>query len=197
MSWQATIWVAELPHSRVAHVPFRVLMLLADHAHSDGTSAWYHIDTLAGKLEVSQRTIYRALKELKDQGLIREGDQRLVSHIPENKRPKVYDLNLSDTAKTRLTDLSPLTTDGKHSKEEPPFKTNKDLEAGHTVSVTPDDQEQGQTDGYAAGSSPHIGSADLLDVDECYRVYGHSRGVGLMANTCRRCHSDIPTLTRS
>lgn len=95
MSWQATLWTANLPHSRVGHVPFRVLMLLADHAHEDGTSAWFHVEVIADKLEVSQRTVYRGLAALKEGGLIREGDQRLVSHIPENKRPKVYDLNVN------------------------------------------------------------------------------------------------------
>lgn len=143
MSWQATLWAANLPHSRVGHVPFRVLMLLADHAHDDGKASWRSVSSLATTLDVSERTIHRAIAELKDQVLIREGDQRLVNHIPSNKRPKVYDLVMTTRdsvpvpLSTGVTDLSGVTTDVAALEEEPPLPTSKTYRGDHTGPVTP------------------------------------------------------------
>lgn len=164
MSWQATIWAASLPHSRVGHVPFRVLMLLADHAHDDGTATWRSVSSLASTLEVSERTIQRAIADLKDQHLIRYGDQRLLSHLPSGRgkgRPMVYDLVMSyqssqpttldqvdgpeDLGVTEVTppgsdpeELSTgVTTDVVSYKEEPPIDITKVLNATNTEAVTP------------------------------------------------------------
>lgn len=154
MSWQASLWAATLPHKRVAHIPFRVLMLLADHAHDDGKNIWRANSSLAAVLEVSERTIQRAIRELKDQGLIVPGDQRLTSHLPEHRRPVVYDLMMHqpwsqpttlDGAEsapvgelsTGVTDLSGVTTAVVSSKEEPPLDITKALKADHTAAVAP------------------------------------------------------------
>jgi len=165
MSWQATIWAASLPHSRVAHVPFRVLMLLADHAHDDGTATWRSVSSMAATLEVSHRTIQRAIADLKDQHLIRYGDQRLLSHLPTGRghgRPMVYDLVMShqtwqpttldqvdDLDNLGVSEVSPQESDDEELstgvttgvvslKEEPPLDITKVLNATHTVPVTPE-----------------------------------------------------------
>lgn len=143
MSWQATLWAANLPHSRVGHVPFRVLMLLADHAHDDGTASWRSVGSMAATLEVSERTIKRALADLKMERLIEPGDQRLTMHLPTNKRPTVYNLLMTRPVAievelfTGVTDLSPVTSVVQPSKEEPPLTTSKTSRGNHTGDVTP------------------------------------------------------------
>lgn len=160
MSWQATIWAASLPHSRVGHVPFRVLMLLADHAHDDGTSTWRSVSSIASTLEVSERTVHRALRDLKNERLIVEGDQRLVMHLPVNKRPRVYDLLITTPIavqmelSTGVTNMSGVTTGVAAIEEEPPLNTTKELKADHTVHVTPAENAECLTFGHRRSSDP-------------------------------------------
>lgn len=177
MSWQATIWAASLPHSRVGHVPFRVLMLLADHAHDDGTSTWRSVSSIASILEVSERTVHRALRDLKNEVLIKEGDQRLVQHLPPNKRPRVYDLvipkpgSVQVELSTGVTEMSGVTTGVAAIEEEPPLNTTKELKADHTAHVTPSDE-------------PH---------PECL-TFGHKRN--FERTHCQRCGIALHTFTR-
>ena len=92
MSLDAYIWAANLPLSRCNGTPFRVLLQLADRADNLGYGAYPSVTTIAETLECSERTVYRALAELKLAGLIREGDQRFVQHIDSRYRPTVYDV---------------------------------------------------------------------------------------------------------
>lgn len=92
---------------------FPVLMGLANHAHPDGTSAYPSIPTLAGYSRKSDRAVLNDLQELLGEAkpkkvqqkdgstkvtqsdqppLIERGDQRLVAHIPVDRRPVVYNL---------------------------------------------------------------------------------------------------------
>ena len=71
-----------------------VLLALADHAHADGSSSFPSKATLSERLGKSERTIQRYLADLRDAGLIFEGDQELVSHVRADRRPTVYDLDL-------------------------------------------------------------------------------------------------------
>lgn len=139
MSWQATLWAANLPHSRVGHVPFRVLMLLADHAHEDGTATWRSVSSIAHTLDVSERTVHRAIAELKASNLITPGDSRLLTHIPPNKRPAVYNLNLTaeNELLTGVTNLSGVTSGVAPLEEEPPLTTYSNHIGNHTGRVTP------------------------------------------------------------
>lgn len=73
-----------------------VLLVLADHASSDGEHAWPSKATIGARINMQPRTVARHLSLLRDRGLIAEGDQRLVSHVPHYLRPTVYDLALSD-----------------------------------------------------------------------------------------------------
>lgn len=95
MSLEALVWASNLPMDAVGGTAFRVLLKLANNAHSDGTTAWRATEQLAAELKCSQRTVQRALSDLRATGLIRPGDQSYVSHIRPDRRPTVYDLNLA------------------------------------------------------------------------------------------------------
>ncbi|MBN9207270.1 MAG: helix-turn-helix domain-containing protein [Microbacterium ginsengisoli] len=92
MSLSAYVWCAELPLNRVSGSAYRVLLLLADRADDLGYGAYPLVSKMADKLACSERTIQRGLRELVDEGLIREGDQRYVEHYDARYRPKVYDV---------------------------------------------------------------------------------------------------------
>lgn len=70
------------------------LMGLANHADPDGRGAYPKVPTLALYARKTPRSVAWDIDDLLELGLIREGDQRLVEHLPEGKRPKVYDLVL-------------------------------------------------------------------------------------------------------
>jgi hypothetical protein len=88
-----------------------VLIALADRAADDGAAAWPSIGWIAERARCSTRTVIRHLHALRDAGLIALGDQRLVEHLPANRRPQVYDIDLSrrrgDTV-TPQPDVSPV-----------------------------------------------------------------------------------------
>lgn len=69
-----------------------ILLVLADHAHPDGTRAFPAVSTIAAAVGVSDRTVQRRLAELLERGLIRLGDQGHVGHLRGGHRPVVYDL---------------------------------------------------------------------------------------------------------
>lgn len=95
MSLEAFIWASKLPLNIVPPTAYRVLVLLANHAHSDGRNVWRNNRDMAQQLDCSLRTIERAIRDLKVAGLIHPGDQKLTQHLRQDRRPVVYDLNLS------------------------------------------------------------------------------------------------------
>ena len=66
LSVQAISWVVE--HSQTKANPFIVLLMIANHAHSDGTGAWPSIETLARESRLSERTVQRAIRRLEKTG---------------------------------------------------------------------------------------------------------------------------------
>lgn len=90
MSLLAMVWAAELPANACSGTAFRVLLKYADHADSDGCGAYISESRLADTLQVSERTIRRARRELVDAGLLAPGDQRRVEHM--TYKPRVYDV---------------------------------------------------------------------------------------------------------
>lgn len=92
VSLEAYIWAANLPLSACGGTSFRVLLQLADRADKLGYGAYPAVPTMAETLRCSDRTVQRALRELEGHGLIRQGDQRFVQHIPPRVRPTVYDV---------------------------------------------------------------------------------------------------------
>lgn len=94
MSLAATSWV--LKTAKVGDpVAKLILFALADRAAEDGTAAWPSNATLAEYAEVSGRTVIRKLQMLQERGLIQLGDQELVSHYRADRRPRVWDLQMS------------------------------------------------------------------------------------------------------
>lgn len=92
MSLVSMVWAlkeAPVPNDPVAHL---VLIAYADHAQDDGTAAWPSVAKVAGYARCTPRTVQTKLRLLIGWGLMRHGDQRLVSHLPANRRPVVYDL---------------------------------------------------------------------------------------------------------
>lgn len=93
MSLRAILWVMEdAPVDSQGELA--VLYALADRAGDDGTAAFPGQDWIAHRARCSTRTVRNHLKSLEDRGLISRGDSALVDHIPVNRRPVVWDLNL-------------------------------------------------------------------------------------------------------
>lgn len=92
MSLNAYIWAADLPLSACSGTAHRVLLKLADRADELGYGAFPKLETIAETLGCSKRTVQRAIRELLDAGLIREGDQSFVDHLDARYRPTVYDV---------------------------------------------------------------------------------------------------------
>lgn len=71
-----------------------ILVGLADHAGDDGADAYPSQALLARYGRCSPSTVKRRLSSLEDAGLIQRGDQQKVAHLPPNRRPIVWHLNL-------------------------------------------------------------------------------------------------------
>ena len=92
MSLKAIIWVMEdAPVEN--HGELAVLYALADRANDDGTAAYPSQEWISYRARCADRTVRRHLKKLEERGVIRRGDQSLVSHYPVNRRPIVWDLD--------------------------------------------------------------------------------------------------------
>lgn len=91
MSIEAINWVL----NDAPDVPPQVVSTLigiANHATPDGRNAYPSQSTLAAYSRKSERQVRRDIAELLKRGLVRRGDQRLVEHLPQDRRPVVYDL---------------------------------------------------------------------------------------------------------
>ncbi|MEV4642812.1 hypothetical protein AB0J80_36270 [Actinoplanes sp. NPDC049548] len=112
MSIEAINWVLTQAPDLKPHL-FPVLLGMANHAHPDGTGAYASIPTLAGYARKTERAVINDVQELLGEAkpkkvkqrdgsylvvepeqvqLIERGDQRLVAHIPVDRRPVVYNL---------------------------------------------------------------------------------------------------------
>lgn len=96
MSLKAMIWVMESAPV-VSHTELAVLYALADRASDDGSAAFPSQAWIAERARCSERTVKRQLKNLADRGVIRPGEDRHVSYIRGDRRPLVWDLDLSLT----------------------------------------------------------------------------------------------------
>ncbi|MER7908256.1 helix-turn-helix domain-containing protein [Streptomyces sp. NPDC096068] len=91
MSVEATVWALKFAPPMPPQF-LGTLLGLADHADAKGRGAYPSIPTLAAYTCKSERSVQRDLKGLREEGLIRAGDESLVAHIPADRRPEVYDL---------------------------------------------------------------------------------------------------------
>lgn len=89
--------------------PVQVLVLVAmsEKANDDGTSAYQSKATIARKARVSVRTAQRVMSQLESLGVIVRGDQAAADHLPPNRRPVVYDLQVALRRDDNLTAQTP------------------------------------------------------------------------------------------
>ena len=105
VSLEAVAWVKNLPYDACEYGPYRVLLILAEHANSEGKRAWRSKSKIAHTLEVSERSVQRWYKALIAADLIRPGDQAFVAHIPVNRRPVVYDISMGRDPRYRQAQM--------------------------------------------------------------------------------------------
>lgn len=90
MSWFAIAYAETAP---VVDVYERsILTLMAHRADHDGTGCWPSIPTMAEYACCDDKTIERRLAAMRRRKVIAYGNQKLVRHLPADKRPKVYDI---------------------------------------------------------------------------------------------------------
>ncbi len=91
MDW-AMEYAPPMPSQLVA-----TLSGLARHADKHGRGAFPSVARLAAYACKAERSVQRDLKQLRALGFIRLGDQSKAAHLPEGKRPDVYDLAMERT----------------------------------------------------------------------------------------------------
>ncbi|TCD53754.1 helix-turn-helix domain-containing protein [Alloscardovia theropitheci] len=101
MSLKATTWALYDAPKDIDATEFRILMIIADNCDENGKGFYYSMSKLAQFTGVSVRSAQRHLQVLKDRGLIVDGDQRIVAYLPANKRPRVYNLNMTTNSSER------------------------------------------------------------------------------------------------
>jgi hypothetical protein len=69
---------------------YRVLMVLSEHAHADGSNSWPSVQTIAGEAEISERAARSALRVLRDRGLIE------IDKPATRNSPPVYRMNMRE-----------------------------------------------------------------------------------------------------
>lgn len=103
MSLQATTWALyDAPRDLDAN-EFRTLMVMADMADQNGRNIYPSAATLAELCGVTTRTIRTKLASLEAKGLIIRDDQTILAHIPANRRPIAWKLNMSGEPTTPTT----------------------------------------------------------------------------------------------
>jgi 5-methylcytosine-specific restriction endonuclease McrA len=136
MNMLPILWA--LKDAPVADAPERlILVALAETALSDGTRAMLARREIAEIALLDVKTVQRRLRKLVDRGLIAEGDQQAASHLPQWKRPKVYDLMIPCSAFPNIDQVNsdrdargeePLTPDNRPAlTDAPPRTRRKDL----------------------------------------------------------------------
>ena len=98
LSVQAISWVIE--HSKHKGNSFVVLLMIANHARSDGTGAWPSVRTLARESRVSTRTVRYSFQDLKDSGELSIEKGRGPSGTNLYSLPKMGDAKSAPPAKT-------------------------------------------------------------------------------------------------
>lgn len=92
MSLKATTWALYETPNTLDAVELRLLLIIADNTDDYGRGFAKSNGKLAELAGISKRTVQTKLANLKNLGLIRAGNQKLVSYLAPNRRPVVYDL---------------------------------------------------------------------------------------------------------
>jgi hypothetical protein len=137
MSLRAMLWA--LKEAPCTSATQRVILLaMADPAHDDGTCSFLSQATIAGIVGVSDRTVREHIGEMERLGLIKRGDQELVSHYRGDRRPVVWDLRItrpeiSSGRKSDVATAGSLTGHGRKPASDKP-STNQELNRGKAPS---------------------------------------------------------------
>jgi hypothetical protein len=67
---------------------YRVLMVLCEHAHHDGSQSWPSVKTIASEAEMSSRSVQAALRTLRQRGVIE------IERVANRHSPAVYRMNM-------------------------------------------------------------------------------------------------------
>ena len=126
MSLQATTWAlydaardAERNAFMLDANEFRTLMVMADMADPTGRNVYPSVATLAELCGVTPRTIRTKLASLEAKGLIIRDDQRVVAHIPANRRPVAWRLNMTGEPAEKNAMPKPEATESRGEKIAP------------------------------------------------------------------------------
>jgi DNA-binding Lrp family transcriptional regulator len=84
MSVHVTTWVYENTPDDVTPAEMLVLLVLADHANSEGGLAYPSVERIARMSRISKRGVQYALRRLVERGALQ------IQHPATNKRPTVY-----------------------------------------------------------------------------------------------------------
>ena len=95
MSLKALVWAME-NEEVTDQIEVLVLYALADRADDNGCGAYPSQEWIAKRARCSVRTVRRKLQSLECNGVIRRGDQDLVSHYRADRRPTVWDIAIHD-----------------------------------------------------------------------------------------------------
>ena len=91
MSLRAMLWAMD--EAPVESATERLILIyLADYASDDGTGIFPAMQKIASRSGFSRSTVKRTVKRLADRGVLAPGDDRLVGHYREDKRPNVWNL---------------------------------------------------------------------------------------------------------
>jgi hypothetical protein len=104
VSVHVTSWV--LRHSKATLGDRLVLLVLADHANDDGTSAWPALATIAHQSRLSERQARRSLRSLEAAGEIHEtGKSRKGTHVYELPLYQTWADNMSSLENEAAGDI--------------------------------------------------------------------------------------------
>jgi hypothetical protein len=105
MSWQAVRWaIHDAPVADATAL--LVLIAVCERADGDGRGAYPSVGWLADRARCSPRTAQRHLRDLHKEGLLTPGDPALVSGFRADRRPSVWDVDLTRT-RDGVTSTSP------------------------------------------------------------------------------------------
>ena len=115
MSMKALEWAMyQVPAEMVKGALLRILLLLADHADTQGRGAFPSQKRIVALTGYSRRTIQNGLHDLEAAGLIRRGDQRITEHLGKY-RPIVWDLTMKDFRGAKNTPLEQPAQEAQHT----------------------------------------------------------------------------------
>ena len=115
MSMKALEWAMyDVPAEMVKGALLRILLLLADHADTQGRGAFPSQKRIVALTGYSRRTIQNGLHDLEAAGLIRRGDQRITEHLGKY-RPIVWDLTMKDFRGAKNTPLEQPSQEAQHT----------------------------------------------------------------------------------